>query len=80
MSKFDEAYTRLQSWSRSLNWVIKRMRPQINDVLNPRSSLLPGCPSRAAMALLIFRDVEKKLREVNGAAVDVARALWAITT
>ena len=72
---FDQAYERLVGWAEALVYVAKDYRQQIDDALSGKTPLPELYPSRASLALMCFRQVEKKLDEVQGAIEDVRKAI-----
>jgi hypothetical protein len=76
MSELEDTYQRLLSSTHSLLGTAERCLPEIHEALDPASKLPDGCPSRASMAEMIYRDVKKWFREVETAVHDVESAIW----
>ena len=75
MSELKEAAERLSSWSTALKNEVAATMPQVFDALTNSRELPEGCTSRASLALTVFDQVNKKLREVNAAVLDVEKAI-----
>ena len=75
VGEWKECYERLQSYSDVLVKQVRRSRKEIEKALDPNSKLLEGLSSHVSMALLAYRQVEKKFEEVEGAFYDVEKAI-----
>ena len=74
-SEWEECYKRLLNWSKVLARTVESCYDEIKEALDPNSKLLEGCPSHESMALLVYRQVEKKFDEVEAAVSDVKKAI-----
>ena len=70
-------FLRLQEWTRSLALAVENDVPQMEKILDVKGRLVENCPSRHAMAGLVLRHVEEKLREVTAAVADIKQDLSA---
>lgn len=66
---------RLKSWAKSLENSTEHTYAEIHKILDSQDALPSGCPSRGSLAAMAFRNIEKKLDEVNGAAQDIRKRL-----
>jgi hypothetical protein len=75
MWEFEQAYERLLSRASTLHTKTVNALPEMRHALDPASSLPPGCPSRARLALMALRGVEQSLDELREAFQDVVKTL-----
>ena len=77
MSSFDDAYSRLKSWTKALQKVTEDHEEEIGQYVRGARDTPENCPSNASMALTIFSQIEKRLYEVESAVEDVRMAIAA---
>lgn len=78
MTKVEEAYKRLTTWTASLNMDVQSETfDYLRQILYDDNIKLPdNCPSRASLAQMQIRGIEKKLDEVNAAFKALEDAIW----
>jgi len=76
IEKFNEAAKRLESWSKTLVNHINSGSAEIREVLNGKTSLPAGCPSKESLAALCMRPFASDIVEIRGAYDDMEAALW----
>jgi len=74
MEQANEAAKRLESWSGALLPKIERVLPQVRDILNGKTKLLAGCPSKGSAAEMCLRELQKCIQEIDGAFADLRAA------
>jgi hypothetical protein len=75
MSKVDEAYNRLESWSLTFKNHVKDRRKEIRDILDGKVPLSDGCPSRAAAAWMGMDQVLQDRDEIVDALKSLDKAI-----
>lgn len=89
MSKIEEVYKRLIEWTKALENSITdtseypdldlENNPRLQSILSIVKSeveLPDNCPSRASLAMMEIRSIEKKLDEANAAFKDLEKTIW----
>jgi hypothetical protein len=74
--KINEAATRLESWTKTLLNHINSGYPQVREVLNGKSDLPHGCPSKESLAELCLREFKSDIVEITAAFKDMSEAVW----
>ena len=75
MSSFNDAYSRLKSWTEALQKVTVDHEQVIGQYVRGERDTPEDCPSNASMALTIFSQIELRLYEVEVAVEDVRDAI-----
>ena len=75
MSKVDQAYNRLESWSVTLNNHLRDHRKEINNTLEGKIPLPKGCTSRAAAARLAMGQMLQDGDEIAHAMKNLEQAI-----
>ena len=74
-SEWMKAYARLHSWSCALLNSVRLNFSEVEACMSSKTALPRGCPSRASLIELILRQVDGKVREVEGAREDILKEI-----
>jgi len=75
MHNLEKAYGDLELWADSMIESIKEHRKELFEATDANKDLPEGCPSHSSMALLIFKQIDDDLEEVQAAAQNIRESL-----
>jgi hypothetical protein len=75
-AEWEQSYARLHSWTCALLNSVRSSYAELQETMESNKPLPQGCPSRGSAAALVFRQVEKKLGEVQATYADVEKGIW----
>lgn len=77
MSKFDDAYLRMQQFGAAMLGRLDDSKRHIDEIRQGRTLLPDNCPSRASGIQTFYLDgVQKDLDEVNAAMKEAVAEIW----